>query len=121
VCVEMELAARPSACGVSLLLLQHPCKLEAGALPGCQEASGPPPSPAPASRDSSLSLSMGWGGGRVVVLLILLIRPSLLSTRHGQHLNACTRGEAGRKTLVGMDRKRKNGSVLGIPDLLSPL
>lgn len=47
------------------------------------------------------------------MLLILLIRPSLLSTRHGQHLNACTR-EAGRKAVVEMGGERKNGSVFGV-------
>lgn len=41
-----------------------------------------------------------------MVLLILLICPSLLSTRHGQHLNAYTRAEAGGKVVVEVEGKR---------------
>lgn len=55
------------------------------------------PYPVPASPEFSKLVNEIGGGrvGRVTVLLILLIRPSLHSPRHGQHLNAA--GEAGRR------------------------
>lgn len=59
---------------------------------------------------------IGKGSFRVTVLLILLICPSLLSTRHGQHLNACTRAEEARKVVVegkAVERKRKMPLDLG--------
>ena len=62
----------------------------------------PPRQPRPTPRQLTKFVNGIQGGFRVTVLLILLIRPSLLPTRQGQHLNACTRGEAGRKIVVEM-------------------